>query len=164
VSTMTRSAGRRAWFGRLCTRLFGLLPRRLAAVTPPTLIGFLLISGVSFGLDLALLTVLKSGLGIRLGLAVTIAYAGALTVNFLLNRQLTFTPRRPLGEQVGLHAAVVVVNYLVIVLGVTVGLSACGVPYPVARVVAGALEVGFVYAAQRWVVFAHRDRGDAEPE
>jgi putative flippase GtrA len=158
VSTRTPPRERGAWFGRLCTWLFGLLPGRLAAVTPPTLIGFLLISGVSFGLDLAMLTGLKSGLGIPLGVAVTIAYAGALTVNFLLNRQLTFTPRRPLGEQVGLHAAVVVVNYLAIVLGVTVGLAACGVPYPLARVVAGLLEVGFVYAAQRWVVFAHADR------
>jgi putative flippase GtrA len=134
------------------------LPDGLAARTPPTLIGFLLISGVSFALDLALLTVLRTGLHVPLGVAVTVAYAGALTVNFLLNRQLTFTPRRPLGTQVALHAAVVVLNYLAIVLGVTVGLAAWGVPYPVARVIAGVLEVGLVYAAQRWVVFAHRDR------
>ncbi|MCD2192101.1 GtrA family protein [Actinomycetospora endophytica] len=161
MSTVVRSRERGAWFQRLCHWLFGLLPDRLAAVTPPTLIGFLLISGVSFSLDLALLTVLKSGLQVPLGVAVTLAYAGALTVNFLLNRQLTFRPRRPLGEQVALHVAVVVLNYLAIVLGVTVGFAAWGVPYPVARVVAGVLEVGFVYAAQRWVVFAHRDRGGA---
>jgi hypothetical protein len=34
---------------------------------------------------------------------------------------------------------------------------------PVTRVVAGLLEVTFVYASQRWVVFARRDR-DPAPE
>jgi hypothetical protein len=48
---------------------------------------------------------------------------------------------------------VVVVNYLAFILGVSSGLTALGVEYHLARVVAGACEAVYVYSAMRWVVF-----------
>ena len=56
----------------------------------PTLIRYLLIGAFTFGLDLALLTVVRSGLGWPLPVAVTIGYAVALSVNYVLNRVLNF--------------------------------------------------------------------------
>jgi hypothetical protein len=45
------------------------------------------------------------------------------------------------------------VNYLALVLGVCSALSAVGVEYHLARIVAGVCEAVFVYSAMRWVVF-----------
>jgi putative flippase GtrA len=162
MPTATRTRDPAAMFHGACAWLVGRLPARLAAVTAPTLVGFVLISAVSFSVDMLLLMVCKTGLRLHLVVAVTIAYAIALTVNFLLNRWLNFSPHRSLRVQVALHVAVVVVNFAVIVLGITVGLAHLGVPYPVARVVAGLAEVTFVYAAQRWVVFDHHDDPSTE--
>lgn len=72
----------------------------------------------------------------------------------MLNRWLNFEPERPVGTQIGRYVAVVAVNYAVVVLGVTHGLAAAGVPYQLARLAAGACEAVYVYAAMRWFVFA----------
>ncbi len=121
---------------------------------PPTLVRYLLIGAFTFGLDLALLTALRSGLGWPLPVAVTIGYAVALTVNYVLNRVLNFRSHAPVGPESLRYAATVAVNFGVVLLGVTTGLAAVGVPYPVARVAAGAGEGIFMYCAMRWFVFA----------
>jgi putative flippase GtrA len=118
------------------------------------LVRYLLISAFTFALDLALLTALRGGLGWPLPVAVTGAYAVALTTNFLLNRVLTFRSRARLGPESVRYGAAVAVNFGVVLLGVTTGLSAAGVPYQAARVAAGAAEGVFMYVAMRWFVFS----------
>jgi hypothetical protein len=48
---------------------------------------------------------------------------------------------------------VVVVNYLAFILGVSSLLTAIGVEYRLARILAGACEAVYMYSAMRWVVF-----------
>ncbi len=55
--------------------------------------------------------------------------------------------------QVGVFAGVATVNYLAWILGVGAGLAALGVDYRLARVIAGACESVYMYAAMRWLVF-----------
>ena len=119
-----------------------------------TLFRYLLIGAFTFGLDLALLTAVRSGLGWPLPVAVTIGYAVALSVNYALNRVLNFHSHAPLGPESLRYAGAVAVNFGVVLLGVTTGLAAVGVPYQVARVAAGGAEGIFMYCAMRWFVFA----------
>lgn len=150
-------------FRRACDVVAAALPGRLAAVVPPSVVGFAAVSAFTFAIDLALLTVLRSALGLVLPVAVSVAYGIALTLNFLLNRVLTFDPQRRIGPAAGRYAVVVVLNYVVVVLGVTTGLDAVGVQYHVARVAAGLVELVLLYAAQRWFVFgSHRRYTGAE--
>jgi putative flippase GtrA len=89
-------------------------------VRSSTLVRYLLISAFTFVLDLVLLTLVHSGLGWPLPVALTLGYAVALTI---------------------------------VLLGVTTGLAAAGVPYQVARILAGGCEGIFMYCAMRWFVF-----------
>jgi putative flippase GtrA len=123
-------------------------------VLPPTLVRYLLISAFTFALDLALLTLVRSGLGWPLPVAVTLGYAVALSTNYLLNRVLNFRSHADLGPESLRYAGAVAVNFGVVLLGVTTGLAAVGVPYQVARVAAGACEGAFMYCAMRWFVFS----------
>ncbi len=120
----------------------------------PTLVRYLLISAFTFALDLLLLTVVHDGLGWPLPVSVTIGYAVALSVNYLLNRVLNFRSDAPLGPESLRYAGAVAVNFGVVLLGVTTGLAAVGVPYQAARIAAGACEGIFMYCAMRWFVFA----------
>ena len=56
------------------------------------------------------------------------------------------------------------VNFGVVLLGVTTGLAAVGVPYQVARVAAGACEGIFMYCAMRWFVFPVVRRAEASDD
>jgi putative flippase GtrA len=145
-------------FRRACTAAAAALPGPLAGVVAPSVVGFAVVSAFTFAVDLALLTVLHSALALPLPVAVSVAYGIALTLNFLLNRALTFDSRRRIGPAAGRYAAVVVVNYVVVVLGVTTVLDAVGVQYHLARVAAGLVELVLLYAAQRWFVFGSHPR------
>jgi putative flippase GtrA len=140
-------------FHRLCEAVVDRLPWGLGSVIAPTFLGFCLINGVTFGLDLAMLTGLRSGLGLPLPVAVTIAYASAFALSYLLNRTFNFRSHAPVGPQVVVYAAVVVVNYLAFILGVSSVLTALGVQYQLSRLVAGVCEAMYMYSAMRWVVF-----------
>ncbi|GAA4435647.1 hypothetical protein GCM10023148_42170 [Actinokineospora soli] len=129
------------------------LPFGLSRVVPGELLGFGVISGFTFSVDLALLTVMRSGLGWPLPVAITIGYVVAFGLNFVLNRVFNFRSHAPVGPQAGIYALVVLVNYLVNILGVGSGLAALGVDYHVARIAAGACEAVYMWAAMRWVVF-----------
>ena len=132
----------------------------------PTLIRYLLIGAFTFGLDLVLLTIVRSGLGWPLPVAVTIGYAVALSVNYVLNRVFNFHSHAPLGPESMRYAGAVAVNFGVVLLGVTTGLAGVGVPYQVARVAAGGAEGIFMYCAMRWFVFSvvRRDAASDDAE
>lgn len=136
------------------------LPFGLADVVPPSLLGFGVINGFTFLVDLALLTVLHSGLGQPLWLSITVAYAAAFGLSFVLNRALNFRSHAPVGPQALTYVVVVIVNYLLWILGVGSGLAALGVEYHLARLIAGACEAVYMYCAMRWIVFRDvRNRG-----
>jgi putative flippase GtrA len=122
-------------------------------VVAPTFLGFCLINGLTFGLDLAFLTGLRGGMGLPVPIAVTVAYAFAFTLSYLLNRTFNFQSHAPVGPQVGVYVVVVAVNYLVFILGVCSVLTAIGAHYQLSRVVAGICEAVYMYSAMRWVVF-----------
>jgi len=130
-------------------------------VPSSTLLRYLVISASTFALDLALLTVAHGGLGWSLPVAITAAYAVALTTNYLLNRVLNFRSRAPLGPESARYAGAVAVNFGLVLLGATTALAAVGVPYQAARVLAGGAEGIFMYCAMRWFVFAATPGDDA---
>jgi putative flippase GtrA len=140
-------------FHRLCEIVVARLPLGLKSVVAPTFLGFALLNSFTFGVDLLLLTALHGALGFALPVAVTAAYACAFTLSYVLNRVLNFRSHGAVGPQFAVYVVVVVVNYVAFILGVSSGLTALGVEYHVARIVAGASEAVYMYGAMRWVVF-----------
>jgi len=86
-------------------------------------------------------------------IAVTVAYACAFGLSYVLNRTFNFQSHGAVGPQLAVYVVVVVVNYLAFILGVTSVLSAFGVQYQLSRIVAGMCEAVYMYSAMRWVVF-----------
>jgi putative flippase GtrA len=132
------------------------LPWGISRIVPPSLLGFALINGFTFGVDLALLGVLHSWAGLPLWLSITVAYACAFGLSYLLNRILNFRSHGAVGPQVAVYVVVVIINYVVWILGVGTGLAALGLDYRLARVAAGACEAVYMYCAMRWIVFRRR--------
>jgi putative flippase GtrA len=123
------------------------------SIVAPTFLGFALINGFTFGIDLLLLSGLRAGLGLPLPAAVTVAYACTFTLNYYLNRSMNFKSHAPVGPQFASYALVVVINYLAFILGVSSALTALGLDFRLARILAGACEAVYMYSAMRWVVF-----------
>ncbi|ORV91929.1 polysaccharide synthesis protein GtrA [Mycobacterium interjectum] len=140
-------------FHRFCEAVVVRLPLGLGSVIAPTFLGFCIINGVTFGVDLAILTALRGGLGLPVPVAVTVAYASAFTLSYALNRAFNFRSHAPVGPQLVVYAAVVAVNYLAFILGLSTALTALGLQYQLSRVVAGMCEAVYMYSAMRWVVF-----------
>jgi putative flippase GtrA len=129
------------------------LPFGLSRVVAPSFLGFALINGFTFGIDLLLLALFRSGLGLPVPLAFTIAYVLAFGLSFVLNRALNFRSHAPVGPQAGLYAVAILLNYLAFILGIGSALTAIGLQYLLSRVVAGACEAAFMYSAMRWIIF-----------
>ena len=142
-------------FHKLCEAVVVRLPFGLRSVVAPTFLGFCLINGLTFGIDLMILTGLHSGLRLPVPIAVTAAYVCAFTLSYVLNRTFNFQSHAPVGPQVTVYVVVVVVNYLAFILGLTTVLAAIGVQYQLSRLVAGICEAVYMYCAMRWVVFRH---------
>jgi putative flippase GtrA len=136
-----------------CGAVVGRLPWGLSSIVAPTFLGFCLINGFTFGVDLAILTSLRGGLGLPVPVAVTAAYGCAFALSYALNRTFNFQSHAPVGPQVAIYVVVVVVNYLAFILGVTSALSALGVQYQLSRIAAGTCEAVFMYCAMRFLVF-----------
>ena len=148
-------------FHRACEVVVARLPFGLNSLGAPTFLGFAVINSGTFGIDLLLLTLLRSGLGWPVPVAVTVAYGCAFAVSYVLNRTLNFGSHSAVGPQLAVYIGAVVLNYLAFILGVSAALSALGVEYHLARLVAGACEAAFMYCAMRWVVF--RRSGENRP-
>jgi putative flippase GtrA len=148
-----RAAARGAWFSAAMTAITARLPFGLARVVSPRLLGFAVLSSVTFGIDLVLLTALRSGARLPLPAGISLAYAASSGLGYVLNRVLNFRSHAAVGPQVARYAAVIAVNYLAIILGVTDGLAALGADYRLARLVAAGGESVYMYLAMRWVIF-----------
>lgn len=144
-------------FGRVVLALWHLLPGPLRRRVPVSFVGFALINGFTFSVDLTLLALLYRGVGLPHPVAITIGYVVAFGLAFVLNRRFNFHAHGPVAGQAGRWVLVVLVNYVALVLGLGSGLIAVGVPFLLARVVAAAAEAVWMYSTMRWWVFAgHR--------
>ncbi|WP_327152435.1 GtrA family protein [Nocardia sp. NBC_01329] len=143
-------------FTRWCVAVVARLPWGLSRNVAPTFLGFALINGFTFGVDLLILTALRSGFGLPGWLSVSVGYLCAFALAFYLNRRLNFRSHAPVGRQAVTYAVVVLINYLAFILGVGAGLAALGVQYHLSRLLAGACEAAYMYSAMRWVVFRRR--------
>lgn len=143
-------------FARWCAAVVARLPWGLSRIVAPTFLGFALINGFTFGVDLLILTVLRSGFGMPGSLSVSIGYICAFALAFSLNRRLNFRSHAPAGRQAVVYAVVVLINYLAFILGVGAGLAALGVQYHLSRLLAGGCEAVYMYSAMRWIVFRRR--------
>ncbi|OBB08988.1 polysaccharide synthesis protein GtrA [Mycobacteriaceae bacterium 1482268.1] len=149
ASSQTLADRFHAW----CVAVVARLPFGLKFVVAPTFLGFALINGLTFAVDLALLSGLHAGLGVPLPLAVTAAYACAFALSYYLNRTMNFQSHAPVGPQFTIYVVVVAVNYLAFILGVSSALTALGVDFRLARILAGCCEAVYIYSAMRWIVF-----------
>ena len=155
---------RGAWFSAVMSAVAARLPLGLNQVVSARLLGFAVISSVTFPVDLALLTAFHGGLRWPLPAAITAAYVIASGLGYVLNRVLNFRSHGAVGPQLTVYAAVVTVNYLALILGVSTGLAALGLDYRLARVAAAACECAYMYSALRWLVFRDAARGPARPQ
>jgi putative flippase GtrA len=153
---------RGARFTAVMAAMAGRLPLGLSRLVSARLLGYAVISSITFTLDLALLTAFHGGLRWPLPVAITAAYVLASGLGYSLNRTLNFRSHGAVGRQLAIYTAVVTVNFLALILGLTTGLSALGLDYRLARLVAAACECAYMYSAMRWLVF--RDAGPASPE
>lgn len=141
------------WFANAMAAISGRLPFGLSAVVPPNVVGYLLINGCTFCLDLLLLTTFHGGLRVPLPIAVTLSYALASLVSYTCNRILNFRSHGNVGTQLPLYVVILTINYLAFILGLVDGLAALGVEYQLARVLAACCEGVFLYCCMRWLVF-----------
>lgn len=148
-----RATRRGERFHALMAGVVRRLPFGLSHVVAPSLLGFAVINGFTFSVDVALLTLAHRLLNWPYPAAVTVSYLAAFALSFVLNRAFNFRSHGALGPQTARYAVAVAVNYLVFVLGVGSGLTALGVGYAVARLVSGVLEGAYMYCVMRWVVF-----------
>ncbi|WP_283616021.1 GtrA family protein [Mycolicibacterium poriferae] len=140
-------------FHSWCAHLVARLPFGLAGMVAPTFLGFCLINSFTFGVDLVLLVSLHGLLGVPYPVAVSVAYGCAFGLSYALNRYFNFRSHAPVGPQLSVYVVVVVINYVAFILAVSSALTALGLDYRVARMLAGACEAVYMYSAMRWVVF-----------
>jgi len=143
-------------FHRFCARVVARLPYGLDRVVAPTFLGFALINSFTFGVDLAILTLLHSGFGVPLPVALTLGYVVAFGLSYVLNRTLNFRSHAVVGPQLAGYVVVVAINYAAFIVAFPTALASFGLEYHLARLIAGGGEAVFMYSAMRWVVFRSR--------
>jgi putative flippase GtrA len=136
------------------------LPFGLSEVVEPNMLGYLLINLGTFCVDLGLLGLLHGKERLPIPVAVTISYGTASLISYVLNRVFNFRSHAEVGRQLPVFIAVSASNYLIFVLGLTDLLSAVGVYYELARILAACCEAVYLYCMLRWIVF--RDAAGAD--
>jgi putative flippase GtrA len=157
----------RARYAAAMTAITKRLPFGLSNVIEPNMLGYLLINLCTFGIDLGLLGLLHGKERLPIPVAVTISYGTASLISYILNRVFNFRSHAEVGRQLPVFVAVSASNYLIFVLGLTDLLSAVGVYYELARILAACCEAVYLYCMMRWVVFrdtAATDPGDGQPD
>jgi putative flippase GtrA len=152
----------RARYAAAMTAITRRLPFGLSNVVEPNMLGYLLINLCTFCIDLGLLGLLHGKERLPIPIAVTISYGTASLISYVLNRVFNFRSHAGVGRQLPVFVAVSASNYLIFVLGLTDLLSAVGVYYELARILAACCEAVYLYCMLRWVVF--RDTGPADVE
>lgn len=154
VASPERAAARR--FALVRDRIHGLLPGPVRRIIPATAIGFAGLSLFTYSIDLLVLSLAFDVFGLPYPAAVTIGYAIAFGLSFLLNRWLNFQVHGHVGRQTGRYVLTVLANYVLFILLLASMLEAIGTHYLLARMLAGACEAVFMYLMMRLFVFRAR--------
>jgi putative flippase GtrA len=140
-------------FHALMAALVRGLPFGLSRIVAPSLLGFAIINGFTFSVDLGLLSLCHGVLKWPYPAAVTLSYLTAFALSFVLNRAFNFRSHDALGPQTTKYVIALAINYAAFVLGVGDALTAVGVEYQLARILSGLCEGVYMYCVMRWVVF-----------
>ena len=140
-------------FAGLRQRVHAALPGWLGLLIPETAIGFAAISSFTYSVDLTILYLLDSVLGVVYPVAVSVGYVIAFGLAFVLNRWLNFQSHGPVGQQTGRYVLTVLSNYLIFILVLASLLESQGLPGLGARLIAGACEAVYMYLMLRTFVF-----------
>src|ERR1700730_16355131 len=134
-------------------------PFGLSRIVAPSFLGFAIINGFTFSVDLGLLSLCHGVLKWPYPAAVTLSYLTAFALSFVLNRAFNFRSREALGPQTARYVVAIAINYVAFVVGVGDALTAIGVQYQLARILSGLCEGVYMYSVMRWVVFRDVPRG-----
>ena len=146
-------------FHALMAAIVRKLPFGLSRIVAPSFLGFAIINGFTFSVDLGLLSLGHGVLKWPYAAAVTVSYLTAFALSFVLNRAFNFRSHGDLGQQTTRYAVAIGINYAAFVLGVGSALTAAGVEYQLARILSGLCEGVYMYSVMRWVVFRDAPRG-----
>lgn len=144
----------------LITDLHRLIPLPLRERVPVTLIGYALINGTGFLIDISFLALFYDHLHWLYPIAVTMGYAIAGLYSLMLNRWLNFQAHGHLVTQGTRYAVGLVSQYLIFILGLSSLLHLAGVNAEVARFISACCEGIYLYVLMRLWVF----RGTPEPD
>ncbi|MGH3415962.1 MAG: GtrA family protein [Actinocrinis sp.] len=158
-ATRTAADRRGQRYHALMAAIVRRLPFGLSRLVAPSFLGFAVINGFTFGVDLGLLGLCHGLLKWPYAAAVTLSYLAAFALSFVLNRAFNFRSHGDLGRQGTKFLVATAVNYAAFVLGVGSGLAALGVEYQLARILSGLCEGVYMYSVMRWVVFRDAPRG-----
>ncbi|WP_194948406.1 GtrA family protein [Actinomyces trachealis] len=153
--------GRRAprAFLSLITAIHRLLPTALRRRIPVTFIGYAIINGSGFVLDIICLGIFSNRLHWWFPLAVTVGYAIAGLYSLVLNRWLNFQSHDNFAKQGGRYVVGLASQYIIFILGLSSLLHWLGMNAQVARVISACCEGVYLYVLMRLWVF----RGTPEP-
>lgn len=142
------------------SRIHRLLPRILRGRVPVTFIGYALINGSAFLIDISFLWLFFDKLHWFYPLAVTLGYMIAGAYSLLLNRWLNFQSRGHLAAQGSRYMIGLVSQYVIFILGLSSFLHWIGVNAELARLASACCEGVYLYALMKLWVF----RGTPEPD
>jgi putative flippase GtrA len=108
---------------------------------------------LTVSVDLGLLAVLHSALGVQLLVATTIAYGLSLIVNYSLNHSWAFSAEGNHAQRVRRYLVLVAINYG-LTIGMVAGLTNAGLYYLLAKVVAVLVGAAINFFGYRRWVFA----------
>lgn len=144
-------------FRRFLLSVHSFIPAPLSDI-PVTFIGYCLINGLGFLIDITLLAVFFRGLDLPYPVAVSLGYGLATVYSFIVNRWLNFQSHGRVGAEGGRYAATIGLNYVIFIVGVSSLLEHVGVHFQVARVTSACLEGIFIYVLMSLWVFRRSQR------
>ena len=146
-------------FLRLITTIHSELPGFVRSRLPVTFIGYAIINGSAFFLDITCLWVFYNHFHWFYPVAVTVGYVIAAVYSFLLNRWLNFQAHGHVIEQGAGYTVGIISQYVIFILGQSSLLHWFGVNAELARVISACCEGIYLYVFIRLWVF----RGVPEP-
>lgn len=155
------SSGRRApeVFLSLISAIHRLLPAPLRRRVPVTFIGYAIINGSGFLLDIFCLWIFNNHLHWWFPVAVTIGYAIAGLYSLVLNRWLNFQSHDSFAMQGSRYTVGLVSQYVIFILGLSSLLHWLGMNAQLARFISACCEGIYLYVLMRLWVF----KGTPEP-
>ena len=140
-------------FLRLITAIHSVLPSFVRSRLPVTFIGYAIINGSAFSLDMTCLWVFYDHLHWFYPVALTIGYAIAAVYSFLLNRWLNFQAHGNVIEQGAGYTVGIISQYVFFIIGLSSLLHWFGVNAELARTISACCEGIYLYVFIRLWVF-----------